>query len=447
MKILVGIQTSKIETDNLELLKTLIDLYSFRIEGYSFTSLYKKTHWDGKKKFISKTGFFRSGLLERLVKDINKTGIVPEIIKDYKEKTFSIKSIEKYKLHDYQEEIVKSCLLKKRGIIKSGTGSGKTIMMASLIKSLDLPTVIFFQKIQLAHQTLKFLQSCGISDIGICQGDNFQRGKVMLCTTKSIEKLLSEYEPEDFKVLLADECHEFSKGEDSLAIIQSFPEALYRFGLTATVPIDPIRQFNLEGAFGPVIESKSTTQLIEDGVLAKPIIQMITVEQEYEEDLSYSQVYQSYIVNSEIRNKTISDIIQFVYSKNDNSRILVIVENIEHGNILHDLIPNSIFIEGKDDIESRYSLIDSFLSSKYSSTLIGTKIIQTGINIHEITHFVNARGLKDYIPTIQALGRSMRRNTDKVYVYDFIDNVPYLKEHSKKRMKHYKLEGHEIQKL
>lgn len=447
MKITVGTLVSKIETDNPELLKTLMNLYSFRVEGYAFTSAYKNRHWDGKKKFLSAKGEFRTGLLSRIVEDIKKTGLTPIIKKENPNFSYGIKPIKKYKLHDYQTEIVMNALYNTRGIIKSPTGSGKTIIMASLIKSLDLPTVIFFQKIQLAHQTKTFLESCGIDDIGICQGNNFLRGKVMLCTTKSIDKLLSEYEIEDFQLLIADECHEFSYGEDSLAVIQSFPKALFRFGLTATVPDDPIKKFNLEGAFGPIIQSKTTTQLIEDGVLAKPVIQMITVDQDFEEDLDYKSVYQKYIVNSDIRNSAISDIVKFVYSKNELARILIIVENIEHGNILQKLIPNSFFIEGKDDINFRYSQINDFITESNSSTLIGTKITQTGINIPEITHFINARGLKDYIPTIQALGRSLRKNVDKVYVYDFIDNVIYLDKHSKHRIKHYKKEGHEIQLL
>jgi superfamily II DNA or RNA helicase len=65
--------------------------------------------------------------------------------------------------------------------------------------------------------------------------------------------------------------------------------------------------------------------------------------------------------------------------------------------------------------------------------------MQTGININEITHMINARGLEGEIPTIQGLGRGLRVTKDKttLYFYDFYDKVPYLEKHSKSRINHY----------
>ena len=75
--------------------------------------------------------------------------------------------------------------------------------------------------------------------------------------------------------------------------------------------------------------------------------------------------------------------------------------------------------------------------------------MQTGINIEEITHFINARGMKSEIATLQALGRALRRHASKdlVYVYDFLDKEKYLREHSLARQRHYKKEGHETKIL
>ena len=85
----------------------------------------------------------------------------------------------------------------------------------------------------------------------------------------------------------------------------------------------------------------------------------------------------------------------------------------------------------------------------YLEGLIGTKILQTGVNIEEITHFINARGMKSEIATLQALGRALRKHNtkDKVYVYDFFDQEKYLVDHSIEREKHYREEGHEVIKI
>ena len=65
--------------------------------------------------------------------------------------------------------------------------------------------------------------------------------------------------------------------------------------------------------------------------------------------------------------------------------------------------------------------------------------MQTGISIDEISHMVNARGLSGEVPTLQGLGRGIRKakGKDKMYFYDFMDRIPYLEQHSKQRIKHY----------
>ena len=104
------------------------------------------------------------------------------------------------------------------------------------------------------------------------------------------------------------------------------------------------------------------------------------------------------------------------------------------------------FLEGANSIRERYQAISRFRGCRDSSVLIGTKILQTGVNIEEITHFINARGMKSEIATIQALGRALRKHDtkDKVFVYDFFDPERYLVDHSRERKKHYEAEGHEV---
>ena len=97
----------------------------------------------------------------------------------------------------------------------------------------------------------------------------------------------------------------------------------------------------------------------------------------------------------------------------------------------------------------RYKTISSFLSNDGNSVLIGTKILQTGVNIQEITHFINARGLRSEIATIQALGRAIRKHESKqqVYIYDFMDKAKYLDNHAKARKKYYLKEKHTVEEV
>ena len=252
---------------------------------------------------------------------------------------------------------------------------------------------------------------------------------------------------------MVDECHEFSNGKTTLAAIQSFPKAIYRFGFTATPPSDPIRRYNLEGALGEVLQVVDTANLVEEGKLTKPIIQLINREYDasgQDEDMSYLDVYDEYIVHNEKRNAIIKEIVNDIREKHENARILVLTKSLDHGRTLEDLFGEGCqFLEGANSIGERYSSISRFRDARGPSILIGTKILQTGVNIEEITHFINARGMKSEIATLQALGRALRRHhtKDVVYVYDFMDKEKYLREHSRARKRHYEKEGHTVKIL
>ena len=130
MKIHVDKLNSRIETDNPDLLRALYELYSFKIPGSEYSTAYKRRQWDGKTHFISKAGVFRSGLLSRLLVDLEKVKCEPEIL--YNNDQSSYKYNKDFKLpqfdyYDYQQELIELGLENKRGIIKSPTGSGKTL--------------------------------------------------------------------------------------------------------------------------------------------------------------------------------------------------------------------------------------------------------------------------------------------------------------------------------
>ena len=453
MKIHVGIQNSRIESDNPKLLQALYELYSFKVPGAEYSAAYKRRQWDGKTHFISKSGIFKSGLLSRLLADLKKIECEPEVI------TESSKEIEPNLEYDidgfnyyvYQENLIIDALKHKRGIIKSPTGSGKTLIMAGLVKALaGRKMVILFNAKQLLTQTYEFLSTtCKLDDIGLCYGEGYIYGDIMLCTVQSIEKILDTH-LEEAEVLMVDECHEFGNGKTTLAALRSFPNAPYRLGFTATPPRDSVPRYNLEGALGSVLEAVDTADLVDSGKLTKPIIQLINrpyTASGVDEDLGYLDVYEEYIVNNEQRNNIIKDITDDIRKRNKKARILVLTKSLDHGRALEDLLGgNCEFLQGCDSVGERYEAISRFRGCRESSILIGTKILQTGVNIEEITHFINARGMKSEIATLQALGRALRRHSSKdvVYIYDFMDKEKYLRDHSISRKRHYEREGHEV---
>jgi len=454
MKIQVNTINSRILTDNPKILDALYSLYSQKVPGYQYSNAYKKRRWDGFTHFISKSGVFRTGLLSRVLEDLNKVEAEPELEYTPPLPSFTPNdwSLENFNYYDYQEDFIVKALKERRGIIKSPTGSGKTLIMAGIIKALaGRKMVLLFNAKQLLTQTYEFLTKiCNLNNIGLCYGEGYIYGDVMLCTVQSIKKIMDTHLKET-EVLMVDECHEFANGKTTLAAIQIFPNAQYRIGFTATPHTIPIPKYNLEGALGPVWEVVDTYDLIDSGRLTKPVIQLINRPYSAsgeDENISYGEVYDNYIVNNTNRNNIIKEIVNDIRQKNKKARILILTKSLDHGRTLENLLRggNVQFLEGADSLGERYQSIARFRGSSDSSVLIGTKILQTGINIEEITHFINARGMKSEIATLQALGRALRRHDDKekVFIYDFLDKEKYLKAHSKARKLHYENEGHKV---
>ena len=455
MIITVGTLKSKISTDNPDLLRALIKLYSFKIPGSEYSPQYRARRWDGKKHFVSRDGSFMTGLLPRILSDLKKIECVPTVtyIEDSEETEINDYQVEGFAYYDYQESLINKALRKKRGVIKAPTGSGKTLIMAGIIKALEgKKMLLLFNAKQLITQTYEFLtKTCGIKNVGICYGEGYEYGDIMLSTVQSIEKVLDTHGKE-VEVLMVDECHEFCNGKITLPAIQSFPNATYRLGFTATPPSERIPAYNLEGALGTIIEEVNTAELVDKGKLSKPIIQII--ERTYftsgiDESMTYDEVYDTYIVNNQQRNNIIKEIVNGIKEKQRRPRILILTKSLSHGRILEQILRPFVwcrFLEGVNTIGERYESISRFRQHPEASVLIGTRILQTGVNIEEITHLINARSLKGQIATLQALGRALRKHKtkDQAYIYDFLDKEKYLHKHSKERIKHYKKEGHSV---
>tara|TARA_R100000231_G_scaffold34115_1_gene30048 strand:- start:2186 stop:3580 length:1395 start_codon:yes stop_codon:yes gene_type:complete len=453
MKISLGNLTSTLETDNPDLILNLRDKYSFPVPGHEYSKAYKQRRWDGKKRYFSSKGKFRTGLLGRILKDLRQVG-VKDIEWENKPEAeeFFLPEVGNFEYREYQEKAIYECLKRRRAIVDSPTGSGKTLIMAGCLAALqwgDNPkAVVLFREKGILNQTYEFFKKCGIKNLGYNSGEGFLHGQVMLSTVQSIEKIIDTH-LQDTQILMVDEAHQFCKGDTTIAAIESFPNASYRLAFTATPPREKAKDINarmvLEGAFGPVYTTRTAEDLIKDGSLAKPIIQIvdntnISLNDAVEDDLSYIDIYDLCVVNCDQRNDKVKTIVSKVYQSNPNAKILILVKNLQHIENLKERIDNCYTIEGKDDIDSRYDIINKFVKEEKPATIIGTNVMQTGISIDEITHMINARGLSGEVPTLQGLGRGIRKaeGKDTMYFYDFYDRAPYLENHSKQRIQHYK---------
>ena len=441
MEIFVSNIYSVLKTPDRALLKALEKKYKARAPGFDYTPAYKRGYWDGYKKFFNgKNGKFGTGLLSVILEDLDYLGIKYTIRDSRTKVSYGSYDLPGIELRPYQKYLVEKTLESKSCIIKAPTGSGKTIIIAALVKALKGYTgLIFFNKKQLLYQTHKFFTEHGI-ECGVAFGEGVDIKPITLCTIQSIDKVIDSHLTHS-EFIVFDEIHEFARGKLASKILKSFPKACVRVGLSATPPTDKFSKLSVCSFLGREIEYVTAEELVKEGYLTPPSIEIIELPDEDPEvydKLSYTDVYDSYIINNGRRNRFITEICEKI--SGDNSKILILTKNLEHAQLLNSLLPGSYKLEGKDKLLDREDVINKFVSEKGPSVIIGTIIFQTGIDIPELTHLINARGLKSEIATIQALGRTLRKhdNKNKVYIYDFIDKVPYLDKHSKSRIEAYK---------
>jgi superfamily II DNA or RNA helicase len=130
-----------------------------------------------------------------------------------------------------------------------------------------------------------------------------------------------------------------------------------------------------------------------------------------------------------------------------SGRTLILVERIEHGDMLSDLIPQASWVKGEDNSSTRKLVIDQLKHSESAVGIATSGIFNTGLNVF-VHNLVNcASGQAEHM-IVQRMGRGLRTAKDKEICnyYDFLfHNNEYLYKHSMKRIKILQKEGHEVE--
>lgn len=174
-------------------------------------------------------------------------------------------------LRDYQEDAVEALRQGiraglSRQILCAGTGAGKTVMAAHLLRQAHEKgayALFLVDRVALVKQTSDTLDDYGIPH-GIVQGINdrwMPRENVQVCSVQTLARRSLPREPD---LIIYDECHCLYKA--TLDYMARFPKAV-KVGLTAT-PFTPGMGKHWDG----MVNVRSTRLLINDGHLVEPTI-------------------------------------------------------------------------------------------------------------------------------------------------------------------------------
>jgi len=361
----------------------------------------------------------------------------------------NIKNCLKEPLRDYQIEAVQSFLKHKNTIIKGATGSGKTKIMAAIVKLLNKKALILMHKKDLVHQTYRRFVDDGIQDVGFVQGNNFKDGNILLATIQSSHKIDPDF-IKTAELVIVDEC-QHANAPTFQTVLMLANNARYRLGLSAT-PFNKNKLHNarVKAWIGDIGFDLGAKKLVEAGWLAKPLIKLVPIKKVEIvnskgrrrkvdiEEYSWIGAERNGVIKNMIRNEKIASIAKF-----SKKPVLILVKSIKHGEFLKSMIDNSTYIHGDTSLEDRKKIIEEFEKHKIP-VLIASTILDEGIDIINIKSLIVAAGGKSFIKTIQRLGRALRKSPtkDKVYIYDFLDKTNRLLErHSYERIKAYEREG------
>ncbi len=440
---------------HLEALAVIRNVLRARPDGFQFMPKYKSRRWDGYITLMTTMSSFPTGLLTLVLDALDDKGYEVEFTGQFGvDAVIDPNCLNGVTLRDYQVKAVEQLLFIGRGIAKMATNSGKTEVIAAIIKTLDIPpTIIIVHRKELMYQTAQRLEDRLGIDVGVIgDGHKSIRGyKVIVAMVQTLHNVLDSVPKKDAKgymifpdneLLVVDECHHVSS--NSMMDVISHIPGHYRFGMSGTpLKYDALSDMKLIAATGEVVVDVTNEFMIESGWSAKPVIKMYVVEDLNDAlwGMDYADAYKSMIVEHKQRNNIIID-----YANKSEGVVLILVNQLEQGRLLRDAIPDSVFVHGSDDTSYRQGVL-STMRATTKGIFIASPIFDEGIDVPAVDTVILAGGGKGHVKLLQRIGRGLRQKAhNELIVIDFLDDTnEYLLKHSQERINIYEQEGFEIE--
>jgi superfamily II DNA or RNA helicase len=469
------------EESDLDHILALDKHLSFKVQGAEHTAAYRGffnrdgefVKWDGMKKLLTPTLQFATGLLDRVKEFYSDAGKEFEIIDKRSPKSTGnpkdiLPKLEKLNKspYPYQLETLDAVDKNDRGIIKVATGGGKSLIAALIAAKFGKKTIIYVIGKDLLYQFHQFFSEifdepigiigdgkCEIHDINIAS--IWTIGQAIGMDKKSIlldgdddEESLNKNKYTDInkmmreaKVHIIDECH--MSACETIQQIFKHSSAEHLYGLSGSPWRDDGADLLIEAILGKYIVNISASRLIKGGFLAQPLIRFRVVPPyPYELEKSYPSIYKKYVVENDVRNGLVLDAAKTMVDK--GYQTLVLFNSLKHGKILYDTFKQHMkcaILDGKNDKDEREKVKKDLLDHKIDC-ILASRIFDIGVDIPSLSGLVIACGGKSTVKALQRVGRVIRKYESKknAVVVDFIDQAPFLLEHSKTRYKIYSSE-------
>ena len=429
--------------------RELSDYFTFEVPEAKYLKKNPRyKYWDGTIRLYSpSTGALYHGLVDHLqtwanekqyVVEYEKNDWYGDIVDDNKfvslpaVKVFMDK-ISTIKPRDYQYKAVYEALKNNRKLLLSPTGSGKSLMIYSIVRyyaATAKKILIVVPTTSLVEQMVNDFISYGWNATAhvhkIYSGKDKNTDKpIIISTWQSIYKFPKRYF-DDIDCVIGDEAHLF-KSKSLTGIMTKLHNAKYRFGFTGTLDGSKTHKWVLEGLFGSYEQVTKTEELIKSGYLSKFRIKILLCKHAPQYFDSYHDEME-YLVEHKGRNNLIKNLV-----KDIEGNTLVLFNYIEkHGTPLYDLINNNVddarkvfFVHGGTEVEDREEVRKITETESNAVIVASYGTFSTGINIKRLHNIIFASPSKSRIRNLQSIGRVLRKGEGKdiATLYDIADDI------------------------
>lgn len=307
---------------------------------------------------------------------------------------------------------------KKRLILCAGTGAGKTLTAAHLLKEASRKgsyALFIVDRVALVDQTSAVFDEYGIPH-GIVQGINdrwMPHENVQVCSAQTLAKRSLPRAP---SLIVVDECH--AQYRATLEYMAKHPDAV-KIGLTAT----PFTK-GMGDYWDDVVNVIPTRRLIEAGHLIEPKIYVAKSPQDADLGLnSYGEFSDSSAATAGIQ--IIGDVVsEWVGKTNDHfggpAKTIVFSPTVEHGRELCAAFRaagynfQQISYLDRDDSERAEKIAEFRKPDSQIMGLVSCGVLTKGFDVPDVKVGISCKPYRKSLSShMQEIGRIMRTHPDK----------------------------------
>ena len=450
----------------------LTDELRYHPEGYKHTWNYQHKKWDGYVYLYNiATQKFRTGLLWRVCKLLSNMEVKFQV-NDSRRPRETIKDLENINFGDitpyeYQTAAADS-VEGSHGVIASPTGTGKTIIMALLVKKYKMRSLIVVNSRVLLDQTHEFFDQVIPGGAGIIGDGDFLVKDVTIATIQSLTSILGvgkKQKPtssapllfeylQNVGLVIHDEVHEAdNNGVDGF--YGQVPANVF-VGTTATpyawaYAAEKGKNLEMEQHFGrKAFDSRDIVDFIKLGVtvplyITRPIAPSAEIFKDYNPEQrsegEFRDVVDAQVINNQARIDMLAE--RAKHHVQSGMSCYVFYNRIAYGEKLCEAMGNldPVMLQGSTPRNQRIKIFKEI--DKKKRLLVVSDIGSYGLNIRSLNTLIMAYPAKD---ARQLKGRVCRAFPGKEYgmVEDPVDYAPYLYRHSELRSNQYKKDGDQM---